>query len=90
MTIKKTVWEYIEGNFFFGADAKAIDDDQSFLELGVLDSTGVIELVSFLEETYGIQVDDEEMVPENLDSLNNISRYVGGKLAARVPQPMLA
>jgi acyl carrier protein len=90
MTIKKTVWEYIENNFFFGVDAKTIDDDQSFLELGVLDSTGVIELVSFLEETYGIQVDDEEMVPENLDSLNNIARYVGGKLATRAPQPMLA
>ncbi len=90
MTIKKTVREYIENNFFFGADAKSIGDDQSFLELGVLDSTGVIELVSFLEETYGIQVDDEEMVPENLDSLTNIARYVGGKLAARAPQPMLA
>ncbi len=90
MTIKKRVWEYIESNFFFGAGANAVGDDQSFLDLGVLDSTGVIELVSFLEETYGIQVDDEEMIPENLDSLNNIERYVGEKLAARVPQPMLA
>lgn len=90
MTIKKRVWEYIESNFFFGVDAKAVGDDQSFLDLGVLDSTGVIELVSFLEETYGIQVDDEEMIPENLDSLNNIERYVSAKLAASVPQPMLA
>ena len=90
MTVKKRVWEYIESNFLFSADAKAVDDDQSFLDLGVLDSTGVIELVSFLEETYGIQVEDEEMVPENLDSLNNIERYVRAKLDARTPQPMLA
>lgn len=90
MTIKKKVWDYIENNFFFTADARGVGDDQSFLDLGVLDSTGVIELVSFLEETYGIQVEDEEMIPENLDSLNNIDRYVRGKLAAREPQPMLA
>ncbi len=90
MTIKKRVWEYIESNFFFGTGAQAVGDDESFLDLGVLDSTGVIELVSFLEETYGIRVDDEEMIPENLDSLNNIERYVAEKLAARVPQPMLA
>lgn len=90
MTIKKRVWDYIESNFLFGVDAKTIDDDQSFLELGVLDSTGVIELVSFLEETYGIHVEDEEMIPENLDSLNNIARYVGEKLASQPAQPMLA
>jgi acyl carrier protein len=60
-------------------------DTDSFLETHVVDSTGFLELVTFLEERYGFAVQDEEMVPENLDSLNNIAAYVARKLAARLP-----
>jgi acyl carrier protein len=59
-----------------------IPDDASFMERHIIDSTGFLELISFVEESFGIQVGDEEMVPENLDSLNNIERYVQQKRAA--------
>jgi acyl carrier protein len=64
-----------------GLDVADIQEDTSFLDLGIIDSTGVIELISFLEETYGIHVEDDEMVPENLDSLKNIEQYVVQKMA---------
>jgi acyl carrier protein len=58
-----------------------LDDAQSFLESGIIDSTGILELVAFLEKTYGIHVNDEELVPENLDSIVNISKFLQSKLA---------
>ena len=54
-------------------------DDSSFLEDGVIDSTGVLELVGFLEENYEIKVEDEELIPENLDSIKNICVYLETK-----------
>lgn len=78
---KEDVREYIVENFLMGLQAQALGDDTSFLELGLIDSTGVLELVSFLEERYGIKVEDVEIIPENLDSLNNIERYVSSKKA---------
>lgn len=54
-------------------------DDDSFLENGIIDSTGVLELVLFLEENYGFKVADEEITPENLDSFNNLLKYVNNK-----------
>lgn len=79
--IKKQTRKFISANLLMGVNQGEIGDEQSFLELGVLDSTGVIELIAFLEETFGIRVEDDEIVPENLDSLANIERYVSGKLA---------
>jgi acyl carrier protein len=79
--IKEQVRDYILDNFLMGLEVGDIQEDTSFLDLGIIDSTGVIELISFLEETYGIHVEDEEMVPENLDSLKNIERYVIQKMA---------
>lgn len=79
--IKQTVKNYIDENLLMGGRGEVIRDDSSFLDIGVLDSTGVIELVSFLEKTFAIKVLDEEMVPENLDTLTNIERYVNSKLA---------
>ena len=78
--IKQTVKNYIDENLLMGGRGEEIRDDSSFLDIGVLDSTGVIELVSFLEKTFAIKVLDEEMVPENLDTLTNIERYVNSKL----------
>jgi acyl carrier protein len=56
------------------------------LETGVIDSTGVLELVAFIEETYGIKIDDEEIVPENLDSIENITLFVTQKISQRSTQ----
>lgn len=78
--IKQTVKNYIDENLLMGGRGEEIRDDSSFLDIGVLDSTGVIELVSFLEKAFAIKVLDEEMVPENLDTLSNIERYVNSKL----------
>lgn len=70
---------FIVGNFLFGQD-RPLADDQSFLESGIVDSTGMLELVSFLEEKYGITIADHELVPQNLDSLRNVSQLVARKL----------
>jgi acyl carrier protein len=71
---------FIVENFLFGKD-DGLEDDTSFLEEGIIDSTGVLELVSFLEEEYGIAVEDEELIPENLDAINNVVEYLKRKIA---------
>ena len=80
--IKGQVRNYISDNFVMGSNAAKFADGDSFLDLHIIDSTGFLELITFLEEKFGIQIEDDEMVPENLDSLNNIDAYVGKKLAA--------
>jgi acyl carrier protein len=79
---KLHVRAYITDNFMMGSQSKRLLDTDSFLENHVVDSTGFLELVTFLEERYGFAVQDDEMVPENLDSLNNIAAYVERKLEA--------
>jgi acyl carrier protein len=74
------VRRFISENFLFRDDGDAIAHDQSLLDAGIIDSTGVLELVCFLETTFGIEVQDDEMLPENLDSIRAISNYVGRKL----------
>ena len=78
---ENSVREFIAENFLFRADAE-VSNNQSLLESGVIDSTGVLELIAFLEQTYGITVADEEIVPENLDSIDNMTSYLSTKLAA--------
>ncbi|MBP1841961.1 acyl carrier protein [Rhizobium petrolearium] len=78
---ENAVREFIAENFLFRADAE-VTNSQSLLETGVIDSTGVLELIAFLEQTYGITVADEEIVPENLDSIDNMTRYLASKLPA--------
>ena len=77
---KSEIRGFIIENFLFG-NADGLKDDTSFLEEGVIDSTGVLELVTFLEEDFGITVEDEELIPENLDSINNVNAYLERKLA---------
>ena len=79
--IKTSIRNFIIDNFLFGT-ADNLKDDTSFLEEGIIDSTGVLELITFLEETYEITVDDEELVPENLDSINNVTAFLNTKLAS--------
>jgi acyl carrier protein len=74
--------QYIEDTFLMGVRAEPLADDASFLEHHVLDSTGFLELIAYLEETCAIKVADDEMVPENLDSIDSLVAFVGRKRAA--------
>jgi len=78
-TYAAAIKAFIVSNFLFGKDGGALADDQSFLESGIVDSTGMLELVTFVEEQYGIKIGDDELVPENLDSLRRISTFVARK-----------
>ena len=71
--------EYIVGNFMSSGGEKSLRDDASLLEEGIMDSTGVLDLVMFIEETFGIAVKDEELIPENLDSVNKLVAFVERK-----------
>ena len=78
--IKTTIRAFIIENFLFGDD-NGLKDDTSFLDEGIIDSTGVLELVTYMEEEFDIEVEDEELIPENLDSVNNVTVYLEGKIA---------
>ena len=77
--IKKKLDSFIRNNFLLGDETQTLDDDDSFLEKGIIDSTGVLELVNFIEETFNINVEDEDLVPDNLDSLNKMTSYIRKK-----------
>jgi acyl carrier protein len=81
--IAKEIRAFIVSNFLFGQDDGRITEEVSFLESGTIDSTGVLELVGFVEQQYGISIGDRELVPENLDSISNVSRFVARKLEER-------
>ncbi len=81
--LKTQVRQYMVDNFLMGADELPLGDDESFMEQQVLDSFGVVELVSFIEKTFRIKVEDAEMVPENLESVNGVVRYLQAKLDGR-------
>ena len=80
ISTKDVIRDFIVENFLFG-DKNGLTDETSFLDEGIIDSTGVLELVTFLEETYKISIDDDELVPENLDSIINIVEFIGKKKA---------
>ena len=73
---------FIIQNFLFDDAAAMLPDDASLLERGVIDSTGVLDLIMFTEETFGISVADEDVTPENFDSVNCVVAYVQAKRAA--------
>ena len=78
MEIKDQIRAFITSNFYV-ADASALGDQDSFLDRGIVDSTGVLEVIAFLEKTFDIVVDDDEMLPENLDSIARIADFVARK-----------
>ncbi len=80
--IKDTVRAFIVNSFLMGGEQSGFADSTSFLEEHIVDSTGFLELIMFLEETYGIEVKEDEMVPDNLDCLDAIDAYVQRKKAA--------
>ena len=71
--------QFIFDNFLFDAVEEDLGNEDSFLEQGVIDSTGVLELVEWLEETFDFAVDDEELIPENLDSVNKLAAFITKK-----------
>ena len=79
--IEQGIRKFIVDNLLLGQEDRLLAGSESLLEAGIIDSTGVLELVAFLEESYGIEVSDDEMVPDNLDSLDNLVRYVSKKRA---------
>ncbi len=79
MRLKFEIRNFITENFLYGRKDNDFSDDVSFLEKGIIDSTGVLELVSFVEGTYGIFVEDEELVPDNFDSINKLSAFISKK-----------
>lgn len=70
---------FIVDNFLFGDDS-SLKNDTSFLQEHIIDSTGILEVISFLEEEFSIKINDDELLPENLDSLNNIDAFLKRKL----------
>jgi acyl carrier protein len=79
VNLKRKLKVFIRDNFLLRDDSKTLNENDSFLEKGIIDSTGVLELVSFIEETFHIKVEDEELVPDNLDSLNKLTNYIRKK-----------
>ena len=82
MAIKQKVRQFILSNYLFTDDDKKLSDAQSLMQSGAMDSTGILELIMFLEENFGIKVADEEMVPTNLDSVESVVSFVERKQAA--------
>jgi acyl carrier protein len=80
-TIRRTIHEQIQFNFLFDGDEEDFSDDDSLLGRRIVDKTGILEIVLFVEETYSIEVDDAELTPDNFDTVNNIAAYVTRRLA---------
>ena len=80
--VDSQIKNFILKNFLFTEDSAALRDDQSLMQSGTLDSTGILELINFVEETFHIQVADEEMFPENFDSVAAIANFVARKKKA--------
>jgi len=79
-SIQSDVRNFVADNFLFGEDPESLQNDDSFLETGIIDSTGVLELVAFIEDQYSVEVDDDELVPENLDSIDRLINFIETKL----------
>jgi acyl carrier protein len=82
MSIAQQVRQFILSNYLFTDDESKLKDSESLMQSGTMDSTGILELIMFLEETFEIKVGDDEMVPANLDSVDNVVAFVNRKQAA--------
>lgn len=78
MKFKEQIRAFVMSNFYV-ADPAALEDVASLLDSGIIDSTGVLEVISFIEDTFGITVEDHEMLPENLDSIERIATFIARK-----------
>jgi acyl carrier protein len=82
-TLQTEIRQFVIDNFLFGQTDKQLGNSDSFLESGIIDSTGVLELIAFLESKFAISIDDDELVPANLDSVDRVSSFVERKLALK-------
>ncbi len=80
--IVESLRSFILDNYLFTDDQDALKNDDSFLEGKILDSMGILELTHYLDEEFGVRVEDSEMIPENLDSVNQLAAFIGRKSAA--------
>lgn len=81
MSMKAKIRQFILTNYLFSEDEGKLADSQALMDSGIMDSTGILELIMFLEETFGIKVADEEMIPANLDSVSNAVAFIERKQA---------
>jgi len=80
MEIETKIRNFILESYLFTDDQSELNNEDSFLDKGIIDSTGILELIFFLEEAFSVVVDGEEMVPENLDSVVNVIKFVESKI----------
>lgn len=83
MSTRLEVKQFILGNFLFTDDVSALSDEASLVLGGIIDSTGILELIMFLEERFSIRILPEEMVPENFDSVERVAQFIERRLSAR-------
>jgi acyl carrier protein len=81
MDQKKQIRQFVLANYLFTDDESALADSDSLIRNGIVDSTGMLELIEHLEETFSISIDNAEMIPANLDSIDSIGAFVARKLA---------
>lgn len=80
MALNDELRKFVTDNFMYGKPYEGFADDDSFIERGIIDSTAVMELVAFLEARYGIKLQDQDLIPDNLDSINSLTRFVENRL----------
>lgn len=83
MEIEAQIRQYVAQNLLFSDNGFEYENDDSFLQEGIIDSVGVLELVLFVEETFGVNVNDQEITPDNFDSVNKLASYIRSKMNGR-------
>jgi acyl carrier protein len=81
MSIENKIREFVLKNYLFTTESSALASDASFMQGGIMDSTGIMELIMFLHDEFAVDVHDDEMIPENLDSVNNVVAFINRKAA---------
>ena len=78
--IEQKLRTFIFENFLFNEDENALKNEDSFMEKGIIDSTGILEVIEFIGDEFGVMVEDDELIPENLDSVNNVAAFIRRKI----------
>lgn len=78
--IKEDIKQFIEHNFHLNSIGRELDDDTSLMDAGIVNSTGILELIDFIEDNFNISVENTEVIPENLDTVSNMVRFIGMKI----------
>lgn len=81
MPIEAKIRDFVLKNYLFTSDTAALSEEASFMKEGIMDSTGILELIMFLHDEFGVDVHDDEMIPENLDSVRNVAAFIKLKTA---------